>query len=222
MSASTMVHAHAKPAQTLSMVAETQNAPAVEAPPKSSSRDQVQPTKALSVISEHHDAFKGNTTDQTSLSANLEAAKSKSGDRSARSSSSSRRERTSGSASKSVLSVQTTGTSSAAQLLGGLAQQQGSKERTAVSASKSVLAAGTMGTSSAAQLLGGIAQQQGSQPRSSSSKKAFESKSVVGAAGSTQRRSSQRAGGSVLSVKNTSSSAAAGLLGPMLEQKAKR
>jgi hypothetical protein len=151
------------------------------------------------------------------------AAKPKSSERSARSTSSSRKERTGASASKSVLSVQTAGTSSAAQLLGGLAQQSGCKpERTGASASKSVLSVQTMGTSSAAQLLGGLAQQQGSKPRSSSSKKAFESKSVVGAEGSTQRRSGQRAGGSVLSVKNASSSAAAGLLGPLLEQKAQR
>lgn len=151
------------------------------------------------------------------------ATKPKSSDRSARGSSSSRKERTGASASKSVLSVQTMGTSSAAQLLGGISQQQGSKpERSGGSCSKSVLSVQTMGNSSAAQLLGGLAQQQGSKPRSSSSKKAFESKSVVGAEGSTHRRSGQRAGGSVLSVKNASSSAAAGLLGPLLEQKAQR
>merc|ERR1711988_1627656 len=110
------------------------------------------------------------------------------------------------------------GTSSAAQLLGGISQQQGSKpersggsqqqgskpERSGGSCSKSVLSVQTMGNSSAAQLLGGLAQQQGSKPRSSSNKKAFESKSVIGAEGSTNRRSGQRAGGSVLSVKHTS------------------
>jgi hypothetical protein len=97
------------------------------------------------------------------------------------------------------------------------------KERPVGSASKSVLSVQPAGTSSAAQLLGGLTQQQGSKPRSSSRTQAGESKSVVGAAGSTQRRSGtgQRAGGSVLSVKHTSSSAAAGLLGPLLEQKAK-
>merc|ERR1712025_1486191 len=83
----------------------------------------------------------------------------------------------------------------------------------------SVLSVQTMGTSSAAQLLGGLAQNNGNRPRSNSSKKAFESKSLVGEAKPTQRRSGsvQRAGGSVLSVKNPSSSAAAGLLGPLLE-----
>jgi len=116
-------------------------------------------------------------------------------------SSSSRRERAAGSASKSVLSVNTMGTSSAAQLLGGIAQQQGTKPR---SSSKSVIGE-ARGSKSVVGAAGG-------------------SKSVVGAAGSTQRRSGtgQRAGASVLSVKNTSSSAAASLLGPMLEQKAKR
>jgi hypothetical protein len=148
--------------------------------------------------------------------------------------SSSRGGREKGSASKSVLSVQTTGTSSAAQLLGGIAQQQATRPEKG-SASKSVLSVQTMGTSSAAQLLGGIAQQQGTRPRISSRTPAGASKSMVGAshagesksvvgAGSTQRGSSkgQRLGGSVLSVKHTSSSAAAGLLGPLLEQKAKR
>jgi len=100
------------------------------------------------------------------------------------------------------------------------------RERPAGSATKSVLSVNTMGTSSAAQLLGGLAQQQGTKPRSSSKSAigaAGASKSVVGAAGSTQRRSGTgRAGASVLSVKNTSSSAAASLLGPMLDQTAKR
>jgi len=180
---------------------------------------EVEPAQTLSAIDE--------TTVSQAASKNgveiqeAKATQPKSGDRPARSSSSSRKERTGASGSKSVLSVQTMGTSSAAQLLGGLSQQQGSKPaRTAGSSSKSVLSVQTMGNSSAAQLLGGLAQQQGSKPRSSSSKKAFESKSMVGAEGSTNRRSGQRAGGSVLSVKNASSSAAAGLLGPLLEQKA--
>jgi len=129
--------------------------------------------------------------------------------------------------------VQTMGTSSAAHLLGGLVQNQGNRdavapkshngaarssssrrERPAGSSSKSVLSMQTAGTSSAAQLLGGLGQNQGSKSRSSSSQKAFESKSVVGEARPTQRRSGTgpRAGGSVLAVKNPSSSAVAGLL----------
>jgi len=89
------------------------------------------------------------------------------------------------------------------------------------SASKSVLSMQPKGSSTAAQLLGGLVQQQGSKPRSSSRTQAGESKSLVGAAGSTQRRSGQRASASVLSVKHTSTSAAAGVLGPLLEQRAK-
>jgi len=98
------------------------------------------------------------------------------------------------------------------------------KNRPVDSVSKSVLSVQPKGSSSAAQLLGGLTQQHGSKPRSSSRTQSGESKSVVGAAGSIQRRSGmgQRAGASVLSVKHTSSSAAAGLLGPLLEQKAKR
>lgn len=183
---------------------------------------EVQPAQSLNTIAESTAVQAAQKCeDETPIS--NPAVKPKSSDRSARSASSSRKERGGASASKSVLSVQTMGTSSAAQLLGGIAQQNGSKpERPGGSSSKSVLSVQTMGNSSAAQLLGGLAQQQGSKPRSSSSKKAFESKSVVGAEGSTQRRSGQRAGGSVLSVKNASSSAAAGLLGPLLEQKAQR
>lgn len=189
-------------------------------------QELMHPSKALDVITENYDASKSSPMDQPltktyDVCEDGHQSKPKNSDRSARSSSSSRRERTGPSASKSVLSVQTMGTSSAAQLLGDAAKQQQGKKPTRGSASKSVLSVQTMGTSAAAELLGGFAQQQqGSKPRSSSSKKAFESKSVVGAAGST--RPAQRTGGSVLSVKNTSSSAAAGLLGPLLEQKAQR
>jgi len=202
---------------------------------------KVQPAKAMSVITEN----------QAAPSEAAPKSSKKSGNGSGNNSSS-RRERPAGSTSKSVLSVQTMGTSSAAQLLGGLAQNQGNsnqvarppvmeatapkssdgegrsssssrRERPAGSASKSVLSVQTMGTSSAAQLLGDLAQKNSNGPRSNSSKKAFESKSVIGEAKTMQRRSGsvQRAGGSVLSVKNPSSSAAAGLLGPLLEQKAK-
>jgi len=97
------------------------------------------------------------------------------------------------------------------------------RERPVDSASKSVLSVQPTESSSAAQLLGGLSRQQGSKPRSSSRTQAGESKSVVGAARSTQRRSEvgQRGSASVLSVKHASGSAAAALLGPLLEQKAK-
>lgn len=95
------------------------------------------------------------------------------------------------------------------------------KERPVDSASKSVLSMQPQGSSSAAQLLGGLALQQGSKPRSSSRTLAGEAKSVVGAAESTQRRTCPRASASVLSVKHTSCSAAAGVLGPLLEQRTK-
>merc|ERR1712196_618756 len=97
-----------------------------------------------------------------------------------------------------------------------------SRQRPVDAASKSVLSMQPKGSSSAAQLLGGLVQQQG-KPRSSSRTQRGESKSVIGAAESTQRRSAmgQRAGASVLSVKHTSNSAAAEVLGPLLERKAK-
>jgi len=181
------VHIDAQPVKGMIAIKENQEAPAVQAAPKSSNKN----------------------------------------------SDGSHRERPVGSTSKSVLSVQTMGTSSAANLLGGLVQNQGNRdavapkshngaarssssrrERPAGSSSKSVLSMQTAGTSSAAQLLGGLGQNQGSKSRSSSSQKAFESKSVVGEARPTQRRSGTgpRAGGSVLAVKNPSSSAVAGLL----------
>jgi hypothetical protein len=97
------------------------------------------------------------------------------------------------------------------------------RNRSVNSASKSVLSLQPQGSSSAAQLLGGLVQQHGSRARSSSRPQTGDSKSLVGAGGSGQRRSGagQRASASVLTVKQTSTSAAAGILGPLMEQKGK-
>jgi hypothetical protein len=118
------------------------------------------------------------------------------------------RDRSSGA---SVLSMQSASTSSAAHLLGAMASGQQGADRPrrpkAIPENRSAIGE----TSGAESEIAGTSPGQ-AKPRAP-------------AASSTQpqrRSAAQRAGGSVLSVKNVSSSSAAGLLGPLLEQKVRR
>lgn len=117
------------------------------------------------------------------------------------------------SAGASVLSMQSTSTSSAAHLLGAMAtRQQGGRSADRPRRPKPIAENGSAI---------GEASEVGAPSEIAAT--AVEPRKKSQAAPSTQpQRRSSRAGGSVLSVKNASSSSAAGLLGPLLEQKAKR
>lgn len=113
----------------------------------------------------------------------------------------------------SVLSVQSVSTSSAAQLLGPMAMKTGSK-----SDSSRRSRVGDDESKATSSVIDGAPEAVPREvKRIEDATKKVQSRSGSASA-QPQRR---RAGASVLSVKNASSSSAAGLLGPLLEQKAK-